>query len=199
MNKMIIAALGSAVILAACVSTGKIEGHEVRGTAAPETPVEQAAREFNEHLGKILADAYGTSPEEMRRGHYSDDPGIQAAAEARLAECQNPAFNDLHACAPPQVKNLWNRYLAHADGRYAVLAMDRNMRGAGYVYCTGHMCYAVEHRISNISPPKDVTYTLGALENCRKNVRENHPVMKPDCAIYAIKDKIVWRGRMPWE
>ena len=75
-------AIGVAMLTAACASTGEIDGHRIRCTAAP--PVEQ------------------------------------------------PTFaDDLHQNAPAWFIDWWRRYLDHADGRYAVLAVDRNGRGWG--------------------------------------------------------------------
>ncbi|MDE0387446.1 MAG: hypothetical protein OXI75_01995 [Rhodospirillales bacterium] len=46
--------------------------------------------------------------------------------------------------------------------------------------------------------PLDVHYTYRALERCREAVAEAHPADRPDCALYAIKDKIIWQGPLPW-
>lgn len=174
--------IGAALLAAACTTSNTIDGHQVRGTAAPETPVTQAAREFNEHWAEIIGPM------------VKDDPQVQAAiAELRAAE--NPA--DLHSRAPRWFRDGWNRYLRDADGRYAVLAVDRNARGWGYVFCRAADCHLLEgnqHRSH-----KDLRYRRAALELCRKNVREHQPAHRPDCAVYAIKDKIVWKGPMPWE
>ena len=105
----------------------------------------------------------------------------------------------LHADAPQWFKDRWRRYLELWDGSYAVLAADRNGRGTGYVYCdpgAGGLCDS-HHRWS--AAFKDVYYKRGALKYCVQDVRNNFPASKPDCALYAIGDKIVWEGRMPWE
>lgn len=141
-------AIGVAMLVAACVSTGEIDGHRIRGTAAP--PVEQPM-----------------------------------------------VANDLHQDAPAWFIDGWHRYLDDADGRYAVLAVDRNGRGWGYVYCASGGCQTLDG--AQNKSWKDLKYHHGALDFCRKNVRENFPAYKPNCAIYAIKDKIVWEGRFPWE
>lgn len=70
-------------------------------------------------------------------------------------------------------------------------------RGAGWEYCTGPSCARLkgnEHRSW-----KAVRYHHRARELCKTQVRENFPAVKPDCALYAVTDKIVWNGRMPWE
>ena len=45
----------------------------------------------------------------------------------------------------------------------------------------------------------DVSYKHRAIRECREHVRREFPTVKPDCAIYAINNKIVWKGRMPWQ
>ena len=152
----------------------------------PEDPVEKAAREFWDHVGKTVAEQYGTTPEERRRGIYSKDPGIQAAVVAQLAESRAKQF-----------EGLWNRYLSAAGGQYAVLAVDRNMRGAGGAYCTGGGCHNIH--LPQVRSAVEYEFKGGALNLCRQHVRQQFPAEKPDCAIYAIKDKIVWEGPKPWE
>ena len=102
----------------------------------------------------------------------------------------------LHRAAPQWFRDGWRDYLDQAGGNFAVLAVDRNLKGWGYVRCIGAQC-------RTISPTgrswREVNYKHGALDNCRESVRDNHPAHRPDCAIYAIGDKIVWKGRMPWE
>ena len=67
----------------------------------------------------------------------------------------------------------------------------------GIVYCSGGGCHTLEG--SQGGSWKDLNYKHGALDLCRQNVRESFPAYKPNCAIYAIKDTIVWKGRFPWE
>ena len=104
----------------------------------------------------------------------------------------------LHDRAPTWFKNYWREYLARAAGGYATMAVDRKARGLFYVYCSDGGCSQMRHDASSRSFI-DVNYKHGALKGCRENVRHNHPAEKPDCAIYAINNKIVWKGRMPWE
>ena len=182
------AALTAAVMLAlsACTTKNTIDGHQVRGTAPLETPVEKAAREFDEHVGKIVADAYG------------DDPKIQAEVKklrAKRASTEDPG--NLHRDAPGWMHSWWEKYLGHAAGGYAVFALDRNGHGAGYMYCRGSHCQGPLDPGSKSW--RDVNYKHGALKLCKQHVRENFPAERPRCAIYAIKDRIVWKGRMPWE
>ena len=182
------AALAAAAMLAlaSCTTSNSIDGHQVRGTAAPETPVEKTAREFWEDVGRDVADAYG------------DDPQVRAAIRARRAErmaTEDP--RDLHRDAPAWFREGWDRYLRDADGRYAVLAVDRNARGWGYVYCRAADCHALEG--GGHQSHKDLRYKHKALDLCRGNVREYAPAHRPNCAVYAIKDKIIWQGKMPWE
>ena len=46
---------------------------------------------------------------------------------------------------------------------------------------------------------RDVHYTHRALERCRTRIGEADPAARPDCALYAIRNKIVWQGPLPWE
>lgn len=104
----------------------------------------------------------------------------------------------LHAGAPDWFRAWWSDYLRHArPGGYAVLALDRNGRGGWYVYCATGGCHVLDH--PSARPVRDVHYTYKALERCRGAVAEAHPADRPDCALYAIKDKIVWQGALPWE
>ena len=139
--------IGVALLTAACVSKGEIEGHRITATAKiPEKPIP-----------------------------------------------------DLYEEAPEEAREVWRRYLAHAQGRYAVLAVDRKARGYYYIYCNpgyGGLCDMPGNQGSAF---KDANYKYPALEGCRQNVRGNYPAVKPDCAIFAIRDKIVWKGPMPWE
>ena len=141
--------VGAALLaLAACTTTGEIEGHKVRGTA----------------------------------------PQMQATITT-----------DLHADAPQWFKDRWQHYLGTADGNYAVLAADRNGRGTGYVYCSpgyGGLCRGDAGWNQAF---KDANYKYPALRYCAQDVKNNFPAARPDCAIYAIKDKIVWKGKLPWK
>ena len=137
----------AALALAACTSTGKIDGHRIRGAA--EAPAEKGA-----------------------------------------------VANDLHKDAPAWVRKMWRKYLKDADGRYAVLAVDKNGRGGGYAYCIGGGCGTAGWLPTSW---KDVNFKHKAIKSCREDVRRNRPAVKPECAIYAIEDKIVWEGAMPWE
>ena len=103
----------------------------------------------------------------------------------------------IHAGAPQWFRDYFGEYLARVPGSYVVMAIDRKLRGAFYVYCAGGGCHELitgQHRSF-----KDVQYKHRALEGCREQVRREFPAEKPACAIYAIRDKIVWEGLMPWE
>lgn len=125
-----------------------------------------------------------------------DGHQVQGTAEV---PAQRTVATDLHASAPQWFKDRWRRYIEIADGSYAVLAADRNGRGTGYVYCdpgSGGLCDS-HHRWS--AAFKDANYKYPALRYCANDVRNNYPAAKPDCAIYAITNKIVWTGPLPWE
>ena len=103
----------------------------------------------------------------------------------------------LHEGAPAWFTAWWGDYLRHAQGRYAVLALDRNGRGGWYAYCATSGCHVLDNPFAR--GVKDVHYTHRALQGCRDAVAEAHPADRPGCALYAIKDKIVWQGSLPWE
>ena len=104
----------------------------------------------------------------------------------------------IHADAPQWFKDYWVEFLDHGQAGYAVMAVDRRLRGASYVYCRSGGCQQLRGAGAH-KGWKDVNYKHGALKGCRENVRENYPAAKPACAIYAISDKIVWKGPLPWE
>ena len=135
---------------------------------------------------------------------------IVALAAAALAACTPPTHIEghkirataasapaLHEEAPARFTNWWGDYLRRAQGGYAVLALDRNGRGGWYVYCGTGGCHLLDH--IRAGPIKDVQYEHRALRLCRAGVAKAHPAARPDCALYAIEDKIVWQGPLPWE
>ena len=150
MNRVIgVAVVGVALLAAACVSTGEVDGYKIRAKGA-------------------------TTVTQTRVTHTG-----------------------IHASAPRWFKDGWRHYLTTANDRYAVLAVDRNARGWGFVYCRASDCYLLEG--AGHESWKDVRYKHKALNLCRENVKEYYPAYRPKCAIYAIGDKIVWKGPLPWE
>ena len=135
---------------------------------------------------------------------------IVALAAAALAACTPPTHVEghkirataatadvLHEGAPAWFTEWWGDYLHRARGGHAVLALDRNGRGGWYVYCGTGGCHLLDDIWAG--PIKDVHYEHRALKLCRAGVAKAHPAARPACALYAIKDKIVWRGPLPWE
>ena len=135
---------------------------------------------------------------------------IVVLAAAVLAACAAPTHIEgqrirataasaegLHAGAPAWFTAWWGDYLRHARSGYAVLALDRNGEGGWYVYCGTLGCHVLDH--ASARPIRDVHYRYPALERCREEIAKAHPAARPDCAIYAIGDKIVWQGPLPWE
>ena len=135
---------------------------------------------------------------------------IVVLAAAVLAACTAPTHiegqriratagsaESLHAEAPAWFAAWWGDYLRHARSGYAVLALDRNGRGGWYVYCGTLGCHVLDY--VSARPIRDVHYRYPALERCRERIAKAHPAARPDCAIYAIGDKIVWQGPLPWE
>ena len=103
----------------------------------------------------------------------------------------------VHEHAPAWFKGEWREYLRRIEGSYGVLALDTQARGSWYIYCNeGPACRTLD--LGSAKSFSEVNYKHGALKGCRARVRRNHPTVVPDCSIYAIKDKIVWQGPMPW-
>ena len=105
--------------------------------------------------------------------------------------------DDVFRNAPPFARDLWNEYLEKSGGQYAMYALDRNLRGAGGVYCADAACHNMYS--PDFVSANEYRYKKAALNSCRKSVRQRHPTASPDCRIFAIKDKIVWEGPMPWK
>ena len=99
----------------------------------------------------------------------------------------------LHENAPQWWKDYWEYYLKEsASGGFAVLALDRNLNGAAFTYCVR---YCGNHAIGGAAI---LEWRAKALQHCRQHAQENAPGKKPDCAVYAVEDKIVWTGPLPW-
>ena len=135
---------------------------------------------------------------------------IVVLAAAVLAACSAPTHIEgqrirataasagaLHAEAPAWFTAWWGDYLRHARQGHAVLALERNGLGGWYVYCGTLACHVLDH--VSAQPIKDVHYRYPALEHCREEVAKANPTARPDCAVYAIRDKIVWEGPLPRE
>lgn len=121
-----------------------------------------------------------------------DGHEIKGTVKPAVIQTEDP--HGLHARAPHWFKDYWAKYLRDAQS-YAIMAVDRRARGAFYVYCQSPCA-----GISNVAfrAHKEVNFKYEALKQCAEQVRREFPAAKPDCAIYAIKDKIVWKGPMPW-
>ena len=103
----------------------------------------------------------------------------------------------VHEHAPAWFKGEWREYLRRIEGSYGVLALDTQARGSWYIYCNvGPACRTLD--LGSAKSFSEVNYKHGALKGCRARVRRNHPTVVPDCSIYAIKDKIVWKHEFPW-
>ena len=103
----------------------------------------------------------------------------------------------LHAGAPAWFADGWRAYLNHARSGYAMLALDRGGHGGWYVYCLAAGCHVL--KLPATRSIRDVRYKHRALALCRARIREAHPAARPDCALYAIGNKIVWQGPLPWD
>ena len=135
---------------------------------------------------------------------------IAALATAVLAACAPATHVDghkiragagsadaLHEGAPAWFTAWWGDYLRHARNGYAVLAVDREGQGGWYVYCGTIGCHVLDH--VSVRAAREVHYIYPALEHCREAVAKAVPAAAPDCAIYAIRETIVWQGPLPWE
>ena len=123
-------------------------------------------------------------------GHRIRASAAPDAGQAMRAE-------ELHAGAPAWFMEGWRAYLRHARAGYAMLALDRGGHGGWYVHCSTAGCHILNH--SATRSIKDVHYKHRALALCRAQIREAHPAARPDCALYAIGNKIVWQGPLPWD
>ena len=135
---------------------------------------------------------------------------IAVLAAALLAACAPPTHieghkirataataGDLHRGAPAWFTAWWGDYLRQERNGYAVLALDRNGQGGWYVFCGTTGCQVLDHVL--VQSIRDVHYRFPALKRCREGIAKTAPATAPDCAIYAIKDRIVWQGPLPWE
>ena len=124
--------------------------------------------------------------------------GHKVRATADVVAERVEVTGGLHDKAPQWFKDYWKKYLKRAGGGYATMAVDRRLRGVFYTYCPTAPCRQMRHNPSARSF-LETNYKHGALKGCRASVRENYPAAKPKCAIYAINEKIVWKGSLPWE
>lgn len=102
--------------------------------------------------------------------------------------------DQIHENAPAWLKASWQNYLTNMQGQFGIFAMDTMARGAGYTYCTSG-CNVL---IGNQGQAYKSLWAARAIESCQDSVRKGHPVARPDCEIYALRDDIVWRHRFPW-
>ena len=101
----------------------------------------------------------------------------------------------LHRNAPAWFKGHWENYLHKTAGHFGVLALDKHGRGSHFTYCTSH-CHGFT--AGTFSTEKNL-WAIQTVQRCNKLVRENHPGVKPECAVYAVKSEIVWEHPLPWE
>lgn len=120
---------------------------------------------------------------------------LTACVTSKEAYERQVRIDEIHAGAPEFVRLNWDLYLTQAQGRYGILALDEKVRGMGWIYCVG----ACHRLLGDQNPGFKAGWMARALEQCQKVVRRDFPAEKPDCAIYAIRDQIVWEGALPWE
>ena len=128
---------------------------------------------------------------------------LAAVAMLMLAACvtTQEAYERMHQVAqvhegaPQWFKGYWQKYLQDARGQYAVLALDRNMNGTGWVYCS-HSCIGFD---SSNRSSRARYWEAKAIGLCEEQARRSSPMTIPNCAIYAVKDEIVWEHSLPWK
>ena len=103
-------------------------------------------------------------------------------------------IEELHENAPQRFVEGWQRYLTQAQGRYGILALDRNLNGMGWNYCVRHC----NDLLGNQNQAIKSAWAWQAIDQCAEAARRHAPATKPDCDIYAIRDEIVWPGQFPW-
>ena len=189
-----VAALAAVALLVSCVPETRIEGYQIRGTEEAQVSPQRA-----EEI-EVLVKRFGTSRDEQRMGRYSNNPQVQAAYEEEIVrDYPDSELRKLRSIAPDWFHQVWEQYAGLVKNSYGVMAVDRNLRGMGSIYCgpsggCRELAAAGQNRTF-----KDVHYKHAAIKRCREIVRREFPAEKPACAIFAIKDKIVWKGRLPWE
>ena len=154
---------------------------------------EEAARKAAERK----AAAQRIAAERKRLKEKRRQESAKSAAEVKTPEVAT-SNNDPNVGPPQWFKDFWREYLGHAESAYAVMAVDRNLCGAQYRYCAGSGCGQMLNPSMHRSF-KDVHYKHWTLSQCREVARKHCPDKKPECAMYAIRDKIVWEGPMPWQ
>ena len=123
--------------------------------------------------------------------------GHKVRATAQSVQQTTATGTDVLAGAPRSTRDGWQQYLGRVQGRFGIFALDRNTGSSAYVYCIAADCN--RWRSASARANVEVHYKHGALKACRELVREHYPGERPDCAIFAINDKIVWEGDYPWE
>ena len=119
-----------------------------------------------------------------------------------LAACGQSTFDranldrnaELHAGAPAVFKLGWKRYQEQAQGRFGIFALDKRARGMGWTWCV-QGCGLL---LGNQNQAIKSLWATQAVGQCEKVVRENFPTERPDCAVYALRDKVVWEPPFPW-
>ena len=120
---------------------------------------------------------------------------VAACVTTKDAQQRIDRAGEIHRSAPAAFVDIWHQYLNDADGRYGIFAIDRNLRGSGWYYCTSG-CQAL---FGNQSRSIKSLWAHRAREQCEKSVRRQFPSVRPQCAIYAIKDEVVWPHPIPWQ
>ena len=127
---------------------------------------------------------------------------LAAAALLVLAGCvttkesweRSERIDQVHENAPRKFVGAWQRYLTQAQGRYGILALDRNFNGMGWLYCV-QSCDAL---FGEQNKALKSAWAWKAINQCETAARQHAPATKPDCEIYALRDEIVWQPPFPW-
>ena len=110
---------------------------------------------------------------------------------------QAKVATNLYADAPQWFRDGWRRYLNDADGRYAVLAVDRN-RAAGDT-STAAAQAAIGLRVPDTGRGRTFGTRTERLNPAARTSENTPRRTAPTAPSTRSKDKIVWKDPMPWE
>ena len=119
---------------------------------------------------------------------------LMSCVSSKAAWERSERNEQVHANAPARFVGAWERYLTQAQGRYGILALDRNLNGMAWKYCVS----GCQGLFGNQNQAIKSAWAFQALDQCEDAARKHAPGIKPDCDIYALRDEIVWRHAFPW-
>ena len=120
---------------------------------------------------------------------------LTGCVTSKQAQERAERADQIHEDAPQEFIDGWEAYLTQARERYSILALDKNLNGMGWVYCTS----GCQELFGNQNRTLKSLWANKAISECKEAVREYAPAIVPNCKVYAIKDKIVWTYPLPWK